>query len=273
MWTTAFCETRASSSFALRFRGDPGRRGDFHDSAAECGAGSIHGRWRGARGADLCARKRQNGGGPGGLCLPRTRRIGAQRGANFSMDRLWPEAISVYMQGLPTPGSLTDPEGKKDGWQMRSRRSRRPGSEILRCRARPLGAGLPGGCERIYATGHSNGGAFCYLLWAGRGAEFAAFAPCAGFARAGLEMFKPKPVMHIAGTHDPIVLFAWQRMTMNSVRKIKNAPGGTPWAEDCTLYPSKVGAPLIEFIHQGGHIVPGEAPPLIVKFFKEHPLP
>src|SRR5438105_7978281 len=30
----------------------------------------------------------------------------------------WPEAIVVYMQGLNTPGRLTDPEGKKPGWQF-----------------------------------------------------------------------------------------------------------------------------------------------------------
>src|SRR3954465_10707692 len=29
----------------------------------------------------------------------------------------WPEALVVYMQGLNTPGKLTDPEGKKPGWQ------------------------------------------------------------------------------------------------------------------------------------------------------------
>src|SRR5262245_26421439 len=29
----------------------------------------------------------------------------------------WPEAVVVYMQGLNTPGKLTDPEGKRTGWQ------------------------------------------------------------------------------------------------------------------------------------------------------------
>ena len=35
----------------------------------------------------------------------------------FSYHTRWPEAIVVYMQGLNTPGRLTDPEGKKPGWQ------------------------------------------------------------------------------------------------------------------------------------------------------------
>ena len=36
---------------------------------------------------------------------------------SFRLHELWPEAVVVYMQGLNTPGKLTDPEGKKAGWQ------------------------------------------------------------------------------------------------------------------------------------------------------------
>ncbi len=35
----------------------------------------------------------------------------------FACHKHWPEAIVVYMQGLNTPGTLTDPEGKRPGWQ------------------------------------------------------------------------------------------------------------------------------------------------------------
>src|SRR5213083_1340976 len=35
----------------------------------------------------------------------------------FSFHTRWPEAIVVYMQGLNTPGRLTDPDGKAPGWQ------------------------------------------------------------------------------------------------------------------------------------------------------------
>lgn len=33
----------------------------------------------------------------------------------WEYQRLWPEAIVVYLQGLPTPGVPTDPEGKRNG--------------------------------------------------------------------------------------------------------------------------------------------------------------
>lgn len=35
----------------------------------------------------------------------------------FNYHTRWPEALVVYMQGLNTPGRLTDPEGRKPGWQ------------------------------------------------------------------------------------------------------------------------------------------------------------
>jgi polyhydroxybutyrate depolymerase len=35
----------------------------------------------------------------------------------FACHEHWPEAIVVYMQGLKTPGTLTDPQGKLPGWQ------------------------------------------------------------------------------------------------------------------------------------------------------------
>jgi poly(3-hydroxybutyrate) depolymerase len=88
--------------------------------------------------------------------------------------------------------------------------------------------------KRIYATGHSNGGEFTYLLWHARGKEFAAFAPSGAlnfalvkdhlpFARekkaesnpASTDQvtstdrnsrvkreYLPKPVLHVAGEND-----------------------------------------------------------------------
>jgi len=35
----------------------------------------------------------------------------------FAIERPLARGICVYMQGLPTVGALTDPEGKLPGWQ------------------------------------------------------------------------------------------------------------------------------------------------------------
>jgi len=124
--------------------------------------------------------------------------------------------------------------------------------------------------KRIFSTGHSNGGAFTYLLWAERGEVLAAVAPSAGMTTESLPKLKPKPIMHIAGERDPLVKFEWQEKTIAAVRKINGCePEGKPWEKDCTIYPSKTGTPVIAYIHSGGHVVPAAAPALIVKFFKE----
>ena len=36
---------------------------------------------------------------------------------SLAFPRLWPEAVVVYPQGLLTPGRLSDPQGKRAGWQ------------------------------------------------------------------------------------------------------------------------------------------------------------
>ena len=61
--------------------------------------------------------------------------------------------------------------------------------------------------RRIYVTGHSNGGAFTYLLWAKRGDILAAVAPSAAIATGSLSDMKPIPVLHIAGQADSLVRF------------------------------------------------------------------
>ena len=40
-----------------------------------------------------------------------------QASRSFPLHQFWPDAIVVYPQGLPTPGALTDLEGKRPGWQ------------------------------------------------------------------------------------------------------------------------------------------------------------
>jgi polyhydroxybutyrate depolymerase len=188
---------------------------------------------------------------------------------NFPCHTLWPEALVVYMQGIPTPGRLTDPEGKKAGWQNA------PGDqgdrdlkffdavmETLRTTARIDG-------KHVYATGHSNGGGFTYLLWATRAYCFDAFAPCAAVTTQ-LAKLTPKPVLHVAGEKDPLVKFVWQQRTLEVVRKVNRCGSeGRPWGTNATLYASSAGAPVIALIHPGGHELPPEALPSIVRFFKE----
>jgi polyhydroxybutyrate depolymerase len=196
--------------------------------------------------------------------------------AMFHYHDVWPEAIVVYMQGLNTPGRLTDPEGKKPGWQNT------PGSQgdrdlkFFDAVLASLKADYKVDDSRIYATGHSNGGGFTYLLWRTRGDVFAAIAPSAASGPGAewakrLADLKPKPVLHLAGEKDALVKYEWQQVTMETLRKLNGCePTGSEWAKWCTLYPSKTGTPVITLIHPGAHNFPPEASALFVKFFKEH---
>ena len=189
---------------------------------------------------------------------------------------LWPEALVVYPQGLKTPGRLTDPEGKKNGWQHGVGAQGDRDLKFFDAMLAALKQDYKVDAKRIYSTGHSNGGGFTYLLWAERGDRFAAFAPSAAATTpTQLPALKPKPLLHIAGENDPLVKYEWQKLTMEAVRKLNQCGAGQPWGAEkfCTLYPSKSGAPVVTCIHPGTHAFLKEAPALIVKFFKEQAQP
>lgn len=187
----------------------------------------------------------------------------------FHIHTLWPGAIVVYPQGLKTPGALTDPEGKRAGWQHRigdhGDRDLRFFDSMLRSLSTDYDVGA------VFVTGHSNGGGFTYLLWAARGDQLTALAPSAAAGFRHLRLLKPKPVLHIAGEKDQLVRFVWQKRMMDGVRRLNQCGEGRPWKghAGCTLYESALDMPVITFIHPGAHGFPSEAPELIVQFFQD----
>jgi polyhydroxybutyrate depolymerase len=213
--------------------------------------------------------------------------------ASWGYHRLWPEALVIYMQGLNTPGQLTDPEGKKSGWQKsvgdQNDRDLKFFDAVLATARKTCRVDE----KRIFATGHSNGGSFTYLLWAARGDVFAAMAPSgaatlignpsgnvlsglgrlADSARKSAKNLKPKAVFHIAGRDDPLVKFEWQQRTIDQLRKLNGCGEGKASGEHCMLYSSPKGTPVLTYIYPGGHKFPPEAPAMIVKFFRQFPLP
>ncbi len=199
----------------------------------------------------------------------------AHAAKSFAYQTHWPEAIVVYMQGIPTPGKLTDPDGKKTGWQGSAGEQEDRDLKFFDEVFKTLKKDQKIDEKRIYCTGHSNGGGFTYTLWATRGDTFAAVAPSASGPGADYKNLKPKPALHVAGTKDPLVKFERQEATMERVRKLNGCDaGGKEWAKAGELmgteYLSKTGTPFAALIGPGGHEFPPEAPKLIVKFFKEH---
>jgi polyhydroxybutyrate depolymerase len=192
-----------------------------------------------------------------------------QASNSFHIHTEWPEAIVVYMEGLPTVGALIDPEGKRNGWQNREGIDGDRDLKFFDAVLASLKKDYKVDDRRIYAMGHSNGGGFTYMLWSTRASVFAAFAPSGAFTLRATNL-SPKPAMHIAGKTDELVKFPYQERTIDAVKKVNGcSETGEPWAKDCTKYASKTGTPLITLIYDGGHKYPSEAPALIVKFFKE----
>lgn len=191
----------------------------------------------------------------------------------YEVHKAWPEAVFIYPQGLPTPGK-TDPEGKFTGWQQA------PGEQdnrdvkffdVMLARARTE---RKIDDTRIYCMGHSNGAVFTYVLAATRPDTFAALAPSAGTMRILKGRPQPVPVIHFAGTNDPLVTYAGQQFTLRAMRRINQcADTSTPWHPDtphCELFASSIGAPVVVMTHDEKHAFHESVPALAVRFFKEH---
>ena len=194
----------------------------------------------------------------------------------FECEKYWPEAIVVYPQGLNTPRKLTDPEGKKTGWQGGIGDMADRDLKFFDALLAYLKSNYSIDEKRIYSTGHSNGGEFTYLLWAARGELLAAVAPIAAVLgdREDLKKLSPKPVFHVAGRNDPLVRYAWQERMLNYIKGLNGCAEGIRGSgEYITEYPSARGAPLFTFVHDGGHELRSDAIPPIIRFFKENALP
>lgn len=184
--------------------------------------------------------------------------------------QLWPKAIIVAPQGLNTPGPLTDPDGLKPGWQHRPGDQHDRDLYFFDVMLKDLQAQYHIDTQRIYATGHSNGGGFVYLLWATRGNVLAAVAPSAAVAAPLINnRLQPKPVLHIMGKQDPLVKPAWQQLTINRLLQINQChTASRPFGSTAVLYPSAIAMPVVVYQHPGGHVYPPEADTLVVDFFK-----
>src|SRR5262249_30177725 len=155
----------------------------------------------------------------------------------FRVHTLWPEAVVVYPQGLPTPGGR-DPEGKQPGWQHAAGDQGDRDLKFFDAMLATIKEKYHVDESRAYSMGHSNGGGFTYRRAITRPGVFGAIGPsaCGGFSP---EKYKPVPVFHAAGEKDERV--PWER-EKGLVEAVKTANGceqaGTEWAKGCVLYKS-----------------------------------
>jgi polyhydroxybutyrate depolymerase len=194
----------------------------------------------------------------------------AARGMAF--QNLWPEAIVVYPQGLPTPGIILDRKGEKPGWQREAGQEHDRDLKFVDAILTTLREKYAIDESRVYATGFSNGGLFTYLLLSQRPNVFAAFAPGGAVVLAQVPLTEARPVFHYGGKSDRLARFEKQEATIEQLRKFNGCAGqGDSCGANCTIYNSRKGVPVATFIHPLGHLYPPQVTPLIVKFFQDHP--
>ncbi len=191
---------------------------------------------------------------------------------NMAIQNSWPQALVVYMQGLPTSSPI-DPRGRFPGWQREVGQSGDRDLKFFDAVLATLKQKYPVDEHRIYATGFSNGAFFTYVLWATRGATFAAFAPCAGLLGPSLHLTVPRPVLQIDGKNDRLVHLDDAVKTVESVRALNGtSAAGEPCGNGCTRYTSTKKTPVLFIVHPGGHVFPRWASDRIVEFFQAYPL-
>lgn len=192
----------------------------------------------------------------------------AMRG--FAIEQCWPDAVVIYPKGLPTKGLLTDPDGNRSGWDMSSKADENRDVSLFDVILEWAVKEQHIDPNRVYSTGHSNGGGFTYTLWGYRGDKLAGVAPSAAAAYRTMDLMKPKPAMIIGGKNDPLVKFSWQEGMIKYAKKINQCnEKGKEWGPDATWYDSPTGNPVVALVHDGGHEMAKNAGKRIAEFFQQ----
>ena len=200
---------------------------------------------------------------------------------SMHFQTLWPEAIVVYPQGLPTK-TANDKTGGGHGWQKELGEDNNRDLKFFDAMLATLREKYSIDDDRIYTTGFSNGTGFSYLLWAERGHMLAAIGAVSG-VMAPSERHKsipPRALISIAGEEGkaPDAVQA----TVDRAQEINNArgpgqdcsrPDGAPHKTKCRLYQSTTHTPVEQITHPGGHDYLSWEPGAIVEFFKGHKRP
>ena len=200
---------------------------------------------------------------------------GTARGfsGRLGIQEHWPGAIVAYPRGLPTPGKLTDPEGRRSGWASDVGEGPNRDLRFFDTMLADLVERGIADPERVFSTGHSNGGGFTYTLLMERGERLAAIAPSASASSRHRGRPIPRmPIMHFAGRNDGLVKMSWQQRTIDEIRRQFRCAPPRRWGDhpDCRIHPSGTDAFLVTCIHDDGHRLFEDTGELVTRFFREH---
>ena len=175
----------------------------------------------------------------------------------------------MFPQGLPTVGQITDPEGRRPGWQhVPSGEGGRDLKlvDVMLAWARKEHRVDP---ARVSPPATRTADRWCRPC----GPHAAASSRvCTVFIRLQTRRDRernPRPAFIVTGRQDQLVPLRAQELSLSRVLKLKPAATtNQAWDGTARLHPSKAGADVVTYIHPGGHRLPADAG-VMVKFFKQ----
>ncbi|MBI4850494.1 MAG: prolyl oligopeptidase family serine peptidase [Acidobacteria bacterium] len=189
----------------------------------------------------------------------------------FRIHELWPEAVVAYMQGLTGIPGITDPEGKKTGWQKDPGEANDRDLKFVDVALDQILRQYRVDPSKVYALGHSNGGRFTNVIWHERDEKFAAFCSASGQGGTLIPTNTPKSILIIAGENDSLVPYTNQLLSVEATRRLlQTDPSKAVKKGFASIEPGVDGLELGTYLHPGGHEFPQKALPLAVMFFQRH---
>ncbi len=199
---------------------------------------------------------------------------GAAMNRQMDFEKLWPQAIVVYPNGLTGHANPRDPQGLKTGWQGVAGQEGDADVHFYDALLSDLAAKLPVDHSRIYLMGHSNGSAFVSLLRNERGQAIAATANSSGQPTRLIPTDPVRSMFMSMGQFDAIVPYAQQKKAVPVAAAHLGVDPATAKVDGfLTTETGPNGIELSVYDYPGSHKPPPELPGLIVAFFQRHTLP
>lgn len=142
-----------------------------------------------------------------------------QAARSMNLQELWPEAVMVSGEGLPTR-TPNDLAGKRSGWQIFAAQGGARDLKYFDAVFADVSKSFDIDPKKVFAHGHSNGARFVYVLWAERGAKFRAFAASSAGGATLVNQAKAKPIFIIGGKSDELVDFSTVADTVSAVKAL-----------------------------------------------------
>ena len=192
----------------------------------------------------------------------------------YNIESLWPEAVVIYPQGLPSPPP-EDPSGAlKPGWQTVPGQSGDRDLKLFDAILARMSGKYHVDPKQVYSVGFSGSAIMTYVLWSQRHAKLAAGAIAEGRLLDANKPLQPMAAFVAAGKNDTTCSFQDQVQYIRYDRTVDGvAPNATPTVQAGVRYFHGSNADLAVLIFNGGHQYAPGMSQKVVPFFKTHKQP